>query len=139
MNLQTRDIRSRRPVKKNTGNKPVGVIGLMTLFELLLLGVVLFFIINYRISLKDDIGRMTRQAASLKSEIDRYDREIEHLKLRRENLSRWAHIRSKIKQYNLALTFPNPGQIKQLVIVREAPSFSAAQDTPKEPLMLSQR
>jgi len=138
MNLQTREIRSRRPVKKNTGNKPVGVIGMMTLFELLVLGIVLFFIINYRISLKDDIGRMTRDAAAGKAKIDRFEREIEHLKLRRENLSRWAHVRSKIKQYNLAMVFPNPGQIKQLVIVRDAPMLSS-QDSSKEPLMLSQR
>jgi|GEM_PF-6030005 len=139
MNLQTREIRLHRPVKKTSGNKPVGVIGLMTLFEMLVLGIVLFFIVNYRISLKDDIGRMTRQAAVLKSEIDRYDREIENLKLRRENLSRWAHIRSKIKQYNLPLAFPNPGQVKQVVIVRDLPALSAAQDSMKEPLMVSQR
>lgn len=137
MNLQAREIRPRKPVKKNAGGRPVGVIGVVTLFELLFLGLILFFVINYRISLKDEIGRMNRQVAQVKNEIDRYDREIEHLKLRRENLSRWAYIRGKIKQYNLALNFPAPGQVKQLVIVRDTPSLS--KETQKESLMLSQR
>lgn len=113
------------------------MIGMVTLFEMLFLGLVLFFVINYRISLKDETAQLNRQAIQTKHEIERYDREIEHLRLCKENLSRWSHIRNKIKQYNLALTVPCPGQIRQLIIVRNQPSSS--KDMDQDSLMVSQR
>ena len=137
MNLQAREINPRKPVKKNTGGRPAGFLGLVTVLELLSMGAVLFLVVNYQISLKDDIARLNRQATQVRKEIDRYDREIENLKLRTENLSRWSYVRNKLRQYNLVLTMPAPGQIKQLVIVRDQPTL--AQGKEKGSLMLSQR
>lgn len=121
MNLQAREIKPKKQVRRNVGRRSGGF-GLLAIFHILVMAAILFFIVNYRISLKDDIGRLNRDADHLKREIHRYDRELEHLKLKKENLCRWGYIRQKIVAYKLPLIYPEPGQVKLVSIDRREKS-----------------
>ncbi len=121
MNLQAREIKSRKQVRRSAGRHSGGF-GLLAIFHLLIMAAILFFIVNYRISLRDDISRLGREADHLKKELHRYDREMEHLKLKKENLCRWSYIRQKIVAYNLPLVYPEPGQVRVVVIDRKSRS-----------------
>ena len=137
MNLQAREIKSRKTARRTFGRR-TGGFGLPAIFHLLAMGAVLFFIVNYRISLRDDIGRLGRDADRLKRDIHRYDRELEHLKLQKENLCRWSYIRQKIVAYKLPLAYPEPGQVKVVVIDRTNRS-AAELYKQSEKMMVSQR
>ncbi|MDD3118806.1 MAG: hypothetical protein PHQ27_06490 [Victivallales bacterium] len=121
MNLQAREVKTQKKTRRSSGRQGNGS-GLPIIFHLLAMGAVLFFIVNYRISLRDDIGSLSRNAENLKRKIHRYDRELEHLKLKKENLCRWNYIRKKIAAYKLPLTYPEPGQVKVVVIDRSSKS-----------------
>ena len=121
MNLQAREIKPRKQARRNVGRHGGGF-GLLAILHLLIMGAVLFLIVNYRISLRDDISRLGREADHLKKELHRYDREMEHLKLKKENLCRWSYIRQKIVAYKLPLVYPEPGQIRLVVIDRTSKS-----------------
>ncbi len=139
MNLQAREIQSRRTARNSSARRRSGGgFGfLVAIVHVLVLGCILFFVVNYRISLKDDITRMNRKATALKRDIHQYDRELEHLKLKREALTSWTHIRNKIKEYNLALVSPEPYQIRQVVIDRNR-TISSSEANASSPLVVSQ-
>ncbi len=138
MNLQAREIQSRRTARNSSARRKSGGFGfLAAIVHVLVLGCILFFVVNYRISLKDDIARLNREATTLKRNIHQYDRELEHLKLKREALTSWTHIRSKIREYNLALVAPEPYQVRQVMIDRKR-NISSSEASVTSPLVVSQ-
>jgi cell division protein FtsL len=119
MNLQARENHRRKTVRSSKPQRGGFGFG-KALLHMLILGVILFALVTVRISLADQTAKDNRTAARLKSQIHQYERELEHLKLKREALTSWTHVRAKIKQYNLALSAPEPLQVMQVVIDRRS-------------------
>lgn len=119
MNLQIRENHRRKTVRSSRSQRKAFGFS-KALLHMLILGVILFALVTMRISLADQTAKDNRIAASLKSQIHQYERELEHLKLKREALTSWTHVRAKIKQYNLALSAPEPLQVMQVVIDRRS-------------------
>lgn len=118
MNLQAREVRGRATVKRRGAVKSGGGAGILVVLNVLMFGAALFFVVNYRVSLSDETARANRETAQLKRHIHRYEREIEYLRIRRETLTGWTYVRSRIRYYNLALVAPEPHQVRQVVIDR---------------------
>ncbi len=115
MNIQARNLTNR----KNRARGEAGRSILMRLWVLLNVIVIIsaaFLIINYKIALNQDISVTEREIGKVKSELHQLDREMEALRIRRENLSSWEYIRVRIAYYNLPLRQPTPDQTRQLVM-----------------------
>jgi len=82
-----------------------------------LMGALIFLAVNYRISYDEKSESLNREASRIKMKIHRLILEIANLKIRKENLSSWANIGSKIHDYNLALRPAEPDQIRALALI----------------------
>jgi hypothetical protein len=116
MNLQARTLRKRNDrSKQQTANRLAGRVRVV-IYLILILGSA-FAIANYRISLNDKINRLERDANKEQERLHQLQLEIENLRVKKERLCRWEHIRRKIQEYNLALRLPRPSQVKTLDIL----------------------
>ena len=80
------------------------------------LGIITAFL-NIYIYLNQRITETDRAIRKTGQEIERVEREIAQLRIRREQLSRWEHIRAKIAQFNLGLREPAPGQVGRMALL----------------------
>lgn len=94
-----------------------------------LMGALIFLAVNYRISYDEKAESLNREASRIKMKIHRLNLEIANLKIRKESLSSWDNIGSKIKNYNLALRPAEPDQVRGLALIGgrvESPSIVRA-------------
>ena len=104
----------RRKKKPQAGNG----IKLGVILNLLLFAGALFYIINLRISFNQETEELSREASRIRSRVYKLNRDISHLRMRKEKLSRWPHINRMIRKFKLGLRSPRPYQVKRLVIIR---------------------
>ena len=113
MNLHVRNFKTddmaRRRKNKSGGGAYLSVIG-----KVLFFGIAVFAVVTLRISVNEKIEKLNRQAVIVKVRIHEIDREIENMKIERERLTCWPHIKKKVEAFNLALRFPSPEQMHPL-------------------------
>jgi hypothetical protein len=117
MNFHIRNLKkenkSRRTAQKSAGGFSLP----LAIFKLFLFACAVFFIINLRISINENTENLNRKANKIKRQIHLMDREIENLKIQKEKLTRWPHIKRKIRSFRLALRMPEPAQVKRLALL----------------------
>jgi cell division protein FtsL len=101
--------RSGRSQASNSWLFPLAMVGIM--------GALIFLAVNFRISYDEKAENLNREASRVKMKIHRLNLEIANLKIRKESLSSWDRIGSKIKSYNLALRPAEPDQVRGLALV----------------------
>ena len=96
-------------------------------FKLGVIGALIFFAVNLRISFDEKAESLNREASRIKMKIHRFNMEIANLKIRKEALSSWDVIGNKIKSYNLALRPASSSQVRQLALIPATrdPQFAA--------------
>ena len=78
---------------------------------------------NGYIYLNQQSLNIDRSIRKVKRDLHNTNREISHLRIRREELSAWPHISSQIARYGLNLRHPEPGQVRTLALLHnDAPS-----------------
>ena len=99
-----------------------------------LMGALIFLAVNYRISYDEKAESLNREASRIKMKIHRLNLEIANLKIRKESLSSWDNIGSKIKNYNLALRPADSEQVRNLALINlrtDSPTLAkASSDVP---------
>jgi len=115
MNVHIRNLRKNRVIKK----KPVesGIPFVSTMVKLIVVAMLVFAIINVRVSYNEKAENLNREGIKIKRKIHKLNREIEHLTIKKEALSSWPNVKKKIEEYQLALRMPVPNQVAQLVLV----------------------
>ncbi len=103
--------------RNDDSNIHVGFQALTAVLNVVILLSVVFCIANARIVLNNRIDKLDEEARQLQIKIARMRLEAENLRLRREKLSSWPEISSRIVKFNLQLRAPLHTQIKQLAIV----------------------
>jgi hypothetical protein len=83
---------------------------------------IIFFVINVRVSLNEKTEKLNREANQIRKKISNLNREIEHLKIQKEVLSSWPHVKKKIADFNIPLKSANPAQVKALVLLDDSAS-----------------
>ena len=73
--------------------------------------------LNIYIYLNQKISETDRAIRKTGQQIEKTEREIAQLRIRREQLSRWEHIRGKIEQFKLGLREPAPGQVGRMALL----------------------
>jgi cell division protein FtsL len=128
MNVHFRNLDSKNPKTKKQARAVKTGSHFPFLFKLVLIAVVIFSVFVLRVSLNEKTENLNREAVRVKQKITRLEMEIENLKIQRERLSSWAHISQRNKAFNLGLRYPDPGQVKRLVIVKRKKGDSASMD-----------
>lgn len=131
MSVHIRNLKKDRGGRKSKSGNLGGVF--ITIARLLFVSGVIFFVVNLRVSINEKAESLNRDAARIKKKIHNLNREIEHLKIQREMLSSWPHIKRKINEFNLPLRSPDPSQVKSLALT-EGP-----REKRQQTLKLSQR
>jgi hypothetical protein len=115
MNIQARSLKLKNTRKKIDTRQEWGR-KLGFVFSLILVMGAFFLIANYRISLNQNVAALDRESDKIVRQIAQLDREIENLRLKKEKLSSWPHIKERIQKFNLALRMPEPFQVQTLKI-----------------------
>ncbi|WP_294506926.1 hypothetical protein [uncultured Victivallis sp.] len=115
MNIQPGKLKRQRKSTQTAGATLGARLAAMVKFGLFL-GVIAA-VLNIYIYLNQRITETDRAIRKTEQEIARTDREIAQLRIRREQLSRWEHIRRKIVQFNLGLREPAPGQVGRMALL----------------------
>lgn len=115
MNIQAINLKStrrrRHAAAKATVAGKIYIVGAVVLVFAALAG-----ILNYRTWLNKNIAQIDEQTSYYRQKIHDLDREIEDLRIRRESLSDWTHIRNRITFLKLNLRTARPAQFQALVV-----------------------
>lgn len=117
MNIHARTIKSQSINRKKTASGSMSWTTMGFVFYFLLLCGIFFLITTHRISLSQKIADADKDAERITHQLALYDREIENLKLKKEKLSSWPHIRERIQKFRLALRVPDPFQVQHLTLI----------------------
>jgi len=115
MNIQPGKLKRQRKSIRSAASS-LGVRLAAVLKFALFLGVIAAFL-NIYIYLNQKISETDLAIRATGSRIDWTEREIAQLRIHREELSRWEHIRVKIAQFNLELREPAPGQVGRMALL----------------------
>ncbi|OGV38978.1 MAG: hypothetical protein A2020_12835 [Lentisphaerae bacterium GWF2_45_14] len=114
MNLHVRNFKTDDMARRRR-NKSGGTAYLLFIGKVFFFGIAIFGVVTLRISINEKIERLNRQAVLVKVRIHEIDREIENIKIDRERLTCWPHIKKKVEAFKLALRFPSPEQVHPLL------------------------
>lgn len=117
MNIRARNLQAGKRRGRNAANDFVSI-KLWTLFNLIVICAAAFAIANYRIALNQNIAAIEKETARYEQTIHQLDREIASLRVQKEQLSSWTHIRTQIARLGLDLRQPVPHQVQRLAIMR---------------------
>jgi len=115
MNIQPGKLKKQRRSSQHAASSLGARLGAVIKFALFL-GVIAAFL-NIYIYLNQKISETELAIRKTASRIDWTEREIAQLRIHREELSRWEHIRVKIAQFNLELREPAPGQVNRMALL----------------------
>ncbi len=131
MNIQAINLKStrrrRQAAAKATVAGKIYIVGAV----LLVFGA-LASILNYRTWLNENIARLDEHTSYYRQKIHNLNREIEDLRIHKESLSDWTHIRNRITVLKLKLRSARPAQFQALAVnfdgapvrTRKAPASS---------------
>lgn len=77
----------------------------------------IFLAVNARIIYNQKAEQINREIARTKSKIHQLNREIANLKVRKEQLSSWPYISSRINMFKLGLRPADSKQIRKIVLL----------------------
>ncbi len=115
MNIQPGRIqktRSARPAKKSNLGATI-----FTVAKFSFLLIVVAMLVNTYIYLNQKITETERSIRKTQRELVSVEREIAQLRIRREELSAWPHIRTMIARFDLKLRAPLPGQVGRMELL----------------------
>ena len=115
MNIQPGKLKKQRKSTQTAGATLGARLAAVVKFAVFL-GMIAAFL-NVYIYLNQKISETDRAIRKTEQQIERADREIAQLRIRREQLSRWEHIRTKIVQFKLGLREPAPGQVGRMALL----------------------
>ncbi|MDR0931749.1 MAG: hypothetical protein LBM70_01845 [Victivallales bacterium] len=115
MNIQSGTLRKQRKITHRSGVS-LGT-RLTALLKFAALLVVIALCLNMYIYLNQRISETDRSIRQTVKQLEQTNREIAQLRIRREQLSRWEHIRAKIEQFQLGLHEPSPGQVSRMALL----------------------
>ncbi len=125
MNIQSGKVRGGKPRTKSGSS-----IGsrLATAFKVFLVLFGVGGLANAYIYCNQKIAETGREIRRTEREIHNTEREIANLRVRREQLAAWPHIRRQLDRFALKLNAPDPRQVQRLMIIPPgiAPSVSTA-------------
>ncbi|MDD5698669.1 MAG: hypothetical protein PHH77_08635 [Victivallaceae bacterium] len=115
MNIQAINLKSTRRRRQAAARAVVAdriylVGGLLLFFGIIALS------LNYRTWLNKNIAQVDKQTQAYRKKIHELDRELENLRLHKESLSNWPHIRARIAALQLNLRLPQPAQLQHLAV-----------------------
>ena len=110
INLKSTKRRRQAAVKATAAGKIYTVGAFLLIFGLVAL------ILNTRTWLNKNIARIDKETLAYQRKNNELDREIENLRIRKESLSNWAHIQSRITALKLNLRLPASEQFQKLVV-----------------------
>ncbi len=115
MNIQpgkTKCVRKARPVHQGSpGGK------LAALFRFAFVVAAVAGLLNTYIFLNQKITETERAIRRTQRELHQTEREIAQLRIRKEQLSAWPHIRAMIARFDLRLREAAPGQVSRIAIL----------------------
>jgi hypothetical protein len=115
MNIQAINLKSTRRRRQSSAKSGViGKVYIVAAFLLVFGG--LAACLNYRTWLNKNIARIDKETAQCRRKIHELDRELESLRVSRESLSSWPHIRNQIALLKLNLRLPSPSQVQNFVV-----------------------
>lgn len=115
MNIQpgkTKCVRKARPVRQGS---PGGKLAAVFRFAFVVAAVA--GLLNTYIFLNQKITETERAIRQTRRELHRTEREIAQLRIRKEQLSAWPHIRAMIARFDLRLREAVPGQVSKIAIL----------------------
>lgn len=115
MNIQPGKLKKQRRSSPHAASSLGARLGAVIKFALFL-GVIAAFL-NIYIYLNQKISETELAIRAAGSRLDWTEREIAQLRIRREELSSWEHIRARIAQFNLGLREPAPGQVGRMALL----------------------
>jgi hypothetical protein len=111
MNVYARNLERGKSRKLN---RPESGMAFALVLRFLFFAAMVFMIVNLRLSYSEKAEKLNRESNAIKSKTHQLCREIEYLKIKKEQLSRWSNINRKIKKFHLALRPPKPNQVRML-------------------------
>ena len=114
MNIQARNIR-RSPRQKSRAGASLKA-RMLTILNIAIFCGAVFVIANAKIALNQEISDTEKKIARLKSEITQHDLELEQLRIEKETLTSWPHIRGRIQAFRLPLRPAWAGQTLPLAV-----------------------
>lgn len=121
MGIHIRNLKKDKGTKRNTKSAELIPV-FTTVFKLVFVAGIIFFVVNVRVSLNEKTEKLNRDANQIRKKIGNLNREIEHLKIQKEVLSSWPHVKKKIADFNIPLKSANPAQVKNLVLLDDSVS-----------------
>lgn len=76
--------------------------------------IIVFTATVYFVTIRAKSEILNKEAQKLRADIKELETEIKHLKMKKEQLSDWRYVSRKIKRYRLALSYPEPYQVRSL-------------------------
>lgn len=115
MNIQPGRLKRQRKSTQHSTARFGARLGAVVKFALFL-GVIAAFL-NIYIYLNQRISETDLAIREADKRLHQTERETAQLRIQREKLSSWEHIRVKIAQFNLGLREPAPGQVKRMALL----------------------
>ena len=115
MNIQPGKVKKQRRSNQHAASSLGARLGAVIKFALFL-GVIAAFL-NIYIYLNQKISETELAIRKTSSQLDWTEREIAQLRIHREALSSWEHIRTRIVQFKLDLREPAPGQVGRMALL----------------------
>ena len=126
MNIQARNLQKKTRAKHAAG----GSLGMKiwVVFNIIVMLGAIFLVANYRISLNQDIAGLERETSRYERKVHQLEREIETLRIKREKLCSWDHVRVRIAKLGLSLRMPEPYQVQRLAVAGNAVNTPGSSD-----------
>lgn len=125
MNLQSRNVVLSRGGTKRGKEQKSWAFKFYVLLYLLVTASVFFGAANYRIDLNRKINELRRSSSRAKLEIYEMERDIQALKLAKQQLSSPENIRKRIAEYNMQFRPYEASQVRYFTVYhRKRPAFS---------------
>ena len=116
MNIQSANQRSTRTKVRTPQHSPVsGKLAMVGKF--LFAAAAVAALLNVYIYLNQKIAETQRQIRTTERVLHETEREIAQLRIQREQLMAWPHIKNMIARFDLKLHGPNPGQVATMSIL----------------------
>ena len=115
MNIQPGKLKKQRKSAQTAASTLGARLAAVVKFAFFLVIIAAF--LNIYIYLNQKISETDRAIRKTGQQIEKTEREIAQLRIRREQLSRWEHIRGKIEQFRLGLREPAPGQVGRMALL----------------------
>ncbi len=116
MNIQSGKFKRESAARRNTRGGSVGA-KLVTVAKFSLIIIAIAGLLNGYIYLNQKITETERSIQRVQREIERTDREIAQLRISRERLRSWPHVRDMIARFDLKLRQPAPGQVTRMAVL----------------------